>query len=72
MLKLVSWGSPKNFNIVNIFNISPVLSIFGETRFNIFNISPVLSIFCPKCASNKGNVKDCVPLGDHIFNISPV
>ena len=57
MLKLVSWGSSKG-------------NILTFPQFNIFNISPVLSIFAQKSASNKGNVKDCVPLGDHIFNIS--
>ena len=63
MLKMlkVFWGNlrlqtltsevfPKNFNIFNIFNISPVLSIYSKTTFNIFNISPVLSTFWSKSA----------------------
>ena len=48
---------PQTINMINIINISPVLSTFWKKRINMINminISSVLSIFCSKCAEKQG------------------
>ena len=47
---------PKNINIINIINISLVLSTFGENKINIINISLVLCTFCPPPFCKRGGL----------------
>ena len=67
--------SPDRCNILNIFNISPVLSTFRKEHFTFACFAKVESrSFCSKSAWNRGNVKYVKffgskgPISPHRFN----
>ena len=60
-VKCFGGNSAKNTQTFNIFNLSPVLSIFGKKTFNISPVSwtqvhetgEMLNVFCLKCLKQR-------------------